>query len=378
MIRRLRVSNYRSLARDVEINFEPLTVFVGQNGSGKSNVLDALLFVSHALQMGLAGAVTQRSGIEAVRRWSDGHPYNMSFHFDLDLPDGSAIYSFEITGDKQAEYRVKSESAEVRSNGEVFRFDVNGTTWKSNVELRPALTPTSLALPAIAGDVRFSALATHLQQIAVYSIFPDTLRTPQKYDPTKPMLRHGENWASILVDQDPSTWKPALVTALQKLVGDVTDIEVKRTSGYLVPRLRHQTKTRSKRTKWFDVGQQSDGTLRAAGIITALLQDPPVPVIAIEEPELTIHPGATPLLANYIREASERSQVLLSSHSPEILDLVRPEEVRVVFREDDGCTRVEPIVPMQIEMVRDNLMSMSDMLRTVGFRPQLDLPLEHL
>ena len=69
-------------------------------------------------------------------------------------------------------------------------------------------------------------------------IYPNELRRPQKYSASKPMAKHGDNWVSILKDQPEATWKPDLVAALNKLTGDIGDIEIKRAAGYLVVRFR--------------------------------------------------------------------------------------------------------------------------------------------
>ena len=77
MIGQLKVKNYRSLA-DVTVSFDVLTVLVGLNGSGKSNLVDVLRFVSEALTHGLDSAVIKRHGMSALRRWSGkGRPYDV-------------------------------------------------------------------------------------------------------------------------------------------------------------------------------------------------------------------------------------------------------------------------------------------------------------
>jgi predicted ATPase len=203
----------------------------------------------------------------------------------------------------------------------------------------------------------------------VYSIFPDTLRAPQKYNPVKPMDGHGSNWASILKDQPKSSWKPELISALSKLTNDIEDIKVSQAASYLVVQFRHAS---SGRPKWFDAAQESDGTLRVAGIVTGLLQEPPVPVLGIEEPELTVHPGAIPLLFDFLKQASLRSQVLLTTHSPELLDQMDAEDVRVVLRGRDGTT-VSPMSGSQRAAVRKGLLTLGEVLRTEGLQPELPL-----
>ncbi len=211
----------------------------------------------------------------------------------------------------------------------------------------------------------------------VYSIFPDAMRRPQKPDSVKPMDRHGSNWASILQEQPEETWKPGLVEVLGKLNGgDIEDIEIKSAAGFPIAQFLHASEplpqNSKRRRKWFNADQESDGTLRVAGIMTALLQQPPLPVIGIEEPELTVHPGAFGLLCDYLRAASQRSQVIVTTHSPELLDRFDTEEVRVVSRQN-GTTQVTPMADSQREIVRSGLRSLGEIFRSEGLEPQLNL-----
>ncbi|MGE0710128.1 MAG: AAA family ATPase [Planctomycetota bacterium] len=135
-------------------------------------------------------------------------------------------------------------------------------------------------------------------------------------------------------------------------------------------RHRREQESTSPRHKWFNSAQESDGTLRVAGIVSALLQDPPLPVIGIEEPELTVHAGAIPLLYDFIKQTCGRSQVLLTTHSPELLDLLDADEVRVVDRRD-GETSVAPMEEQQRGAVKNGLLTLGDILRTEGVRQQV-------
>jgi predicted ATPase len=372
VIRKLIISNYRSLDENVTVNLGPFTAFVGSNGSGKSNVVDALHFLRDAVHIGLGGAITNRNGIAAVRRWSNGRPFNVIIDVELEVPGGSAKYAFELAGDKQAEYRVKWEEASVLQGGSLDRFRVDSGNWQGPERLRPQVNETSLALPTVGGDALFQPLFDALKNTAVYSVFPDTLRQPQKYNPEKPMLRHGENWVSVLQDQNEDSWKPELVAALRRLAGDIEDVRIAKAAGYLVAEFLH---TSSSRKKWFGADQESDGTLRVAGIISALLQEPPLAVIGVEEPELTVHPGALPVLVDFLRQASRRSQVVITTHSPELLDLLDVDEIRVVERRD-GATTVTALKAAQKDSVRRGLLKLGEVMVAEGLQQELDFSKE--
>lgn len=374
MITRITASNYRSLGIGVDIALGRLTAFVGQNGSGKSNVVDIVRFVADAMSIGLEGAITKRHGISAVRRWSSGHPVNVSIGIELRDGDLSAKYSFVLASHSVHEYAVSEEQATITVDGKTHEYRIEDGRWLSGpTDLRPNVGPLSLALPLVAGDSRFKPLGDRLRNMAVYTIFPDVLREPQKYEPKKPMEQHGGNWISILKDQDAVTWEHELVTALGQLTGEIDRVEVRPVGGHLFIKFRHGTGANGKRAKWFEAAQESDGTLRIAGIITALLQQPALSLVGIEEPELTIHPGAIRLIYDYLCQAAVHSQVLVTTHSPELLDQLAPDDVRVVERRD-GITQVSRMDPDQKAAVQQGLLSLGEVLRTEGIKP-FQLPL---
>jgi len=365
MIRELTISNFRSLGPDIHIRPGALSIFIGPNGSGKSNVLDALSFVRDAVIQGLPAAITHRGGIDGVRRRSHGRPFDVHVELDIRLDVGQALYAFVITGDRLGEYRIKSETAKVNNQGEMYHFKRNGTSWKGPEGIAPRMDEQSLALTALGGTEQFKPLADFLSGITVYSVFPDALRVPQRFDPVFPMRSHGENWVSILRElvQDNEA-KDDLIAGLKKLTGDIEDVRVTSAAGHLIAQFKQQVSAK-KGKKWFDAAQQSDGTLRVAGLITALLQQPSLPVIGIEEPELTVHPGALPMLYDYLQQASEVSQVIITTHSPVILDVVDcDKDVILVVNRVDGKTNVKRVTQAQMEPVRKSLLRLGELFTT--------------
>ncbi len=375
MLRQLRISNYRSLGRDVTMDFGRISALIGPNGSGKSNVLDALGFVRDAVLQGLPAAITRREGIDSIRRHSSGRPYNVSISLEMALESGPTSYAFEITGDRTEEYRVKSESAAVTAGNERYGFRREGSEWEGPDGYAPRRDDEALELTALAGDTRFKPLADFLGRMCVYSIFPDVLRAPQAFDPTSPMKRHGENWVSILRELLKKDEKKDLISGLHKLTGDIEDTRVTSAAGFLVAEFKELVPhDRNKKRKWFAAGRQSDGTLRVAGLLTALLQKPTLPVVGIEEPELTVHPGALPMIYDYLLQASEVSQVIITTHSPIILDVVDAERDHIfVVERRAGQTCVRRVSDKQLEPVRENLLSLGDLYLSGDLQLRPDL-----
>ena len=361
MIRRILVSNYRSIGPDVNIQPGRLSFLIGPNGSGKSNVLDALAFVRDAVIQGLPTAIKERDGIDSVRRRSDGRPFAMRISLEIDLDSGPCTYAFEISGGQIEKYEVQSEAATFSGKNQKWSFHRENGDWHGPQGVVPRMDEHGLALTALGGVEGFKPLVDFLSNITVYSIFPDTLRLPRRFDSTRPMQKHGENWVSILRDFGQEDEKAELIKGLHALTGDIEDVRVSSAAGYLVAEFKQRTKTQNGKG-WFSAAQQSDGTLRVAGLLTALLQTPHLPVVGIEEPELTVHPAALPMLYDYLRQVSEVSQVFVTTHSPIMLDVVNPiHDTILVVNRVDGKTDVKKVGEWQLEPVRKNLLRLGDL-----------------
>ncbi len=378
MITEVTISNYKSLGDDVRLSLEAMTALVGTNGSGKSNVADVFQFVAESLTVGLEAAIARRHGINAVRCWSSGRPNNVTIQMQIREKEFRGSYGFTLAGSSVEDYRVKAEEAVIlrTDNSSADKFHLVESKWKEGVsDLRPKVTGQSLALTLMAGDERFAPLARALKNTCVYAVFPDTLREPQKPDPVKPMKQHGENWATTLQGLTSNGGAGELRAGLAKLTGDVRDFRVRQIGGYLNAEFLHETprKRVKDRQKWFECAQESDGTLRVAGIITALVQDPPLTLIGIEEPELTVHVGAIPLLYDYLKQASRREQVLLTTHSIELLELLDVDDIRVVERRN-GVTSVASVRQDQRDTVKRRLMTVGEIISMEGgLQPELPL-----
>jgi len=205
-----------------------------------------------------------------------------------------------------------------------------------------------------------------LVAVQSYAIYPKALRDPSKPSVLAYLDEEGRYWASIVRRVAEGPYGDVLRDALHRVTGDVVDLKTEQLGDNLAVLFRHAVDDeRPKLGPWFDAGRESDGTLRVAGLLTALLQEPPLTLLAVEEPELTIHPGALPLVLDFLRLASTWSQILITTHSPDLVAGLDPDEIRVVQR-IGGTTSVAPIDSGQRELVRQRLVSPGELMRTEG------------
>ena len=121
----------------------------------------------------------------------------------------------------------------------------------------------------------------------------------------------------------------------------------------------------------FEAFNMSDGTLRALGLLMAVFQRPAPSLIAIEEPESTIHPGALGAILDLLRNASAMMQVVVTTHSPELLEAkwIKDENLRIVSLHE-GASRVSPISETTREAICKHLMGAGELLRANALHPQ--------
>jgi predicted ATPase len=389
MITRVQVKNYRSLA-DVDVALGPLTILVGRNGAGKSTFLDVLRFVRDALRHGLEDAIVARHGTPSLRRWSPRKPYNVEIGLTVETSSFWGEYSFVIASGQRGNYRVQREVCCVGREQSIVedKFETKGGKWitlpqgrfaETSVRSERPIESTTLVLPTLG---LFSPLFTLMRRHLggnFYNIIPNVLREPQKPSTEKILTDHGENFSSI-ARLLPGRNKrfPDMLRSLSRVVDGVTDMRVREVGGYLVTELKHNElrdqKANNENSPWFELALESDGTLRMLGMLVALYQyQPPSPIrirsplLALEEPENALHPGALAVLSDVLHESSRRHQLLITTQSPDLISRFNVDEIRVVERVA-GITHIDPVDEIQRETIKEELFSAGDLLRIEGLR----------
>ncbi|MHB1556358.1 MAG: AAA family ATPase [Isosphaeraceae bacterium] len=380
LITQVALKDYKSIAR-CNVRLGPLMFLVGPNGSGKSNFLDALRFVADALNTSLDHALRDRGGIKEVRRRSGGHPNHFSISLTFRLPDGTeGDYSFRIGARPRAGYVVQNEVCRLRAEAgapESFYEVESGKVIKTSLASPPVAASDRLYLVNVSGLGEFRPVYDALTHMAFYNLNPERIRDLQNPDAGEVLRRDGGNLASVLgrLERDNPALKTRVEEYLSKVVPGIRGFEAKAVGPRETIVFRQEVAD-SKQPWHFYAASMSDGTLRALGILVALLQPGDgqadrVPLIGIEEPEIALHPAAAGVLRDSLRDACRRAQVLVTSHSPDLLDdpEISDEEILPVIAEQ-GETRIARLDPAGRSAIRDRLYTPGELLRLDHLRPE--------
>jgi predicted ATPase len=396
LLKSLQVRHYRSLADVALGDLGPLTILVGPNAVGKSNVVDALRFLRDLVTEGLDHAVSKRGGIGVIRQYAPRRPYQISIgiRYEDQAEDDRRLdgeYEIAIASLTAGNFRIEHETArwvEIDSYYDegMDRFveqECEEHTFFRSAQGELAVDGAIDKKRRIAPDQAVLGFGFHFESIGwpishllssfrFSALYPNTLREPSRPDTDRILKESGENWASVLKALKKTTKGKAAVERVLEMMRLVMpgleDVTVKTVGGYLVPQFRVRD-SKNAAAHDFDPVQLSDGTLRIFGLLLALYQQPAPRLMALEEPEQTIHPAILPTLAEAFREVSEKTQLLITTHSPHLVDLFDPGEIRVVTMKS-GRTLVSPIKASQVESVKENLISLHELMAAEGLQPE--------
>lgn len=372
---RVVLRNYKSIGA-CNVRLGPLTYLVGANGSGKSNFLDALHLVRDALSGSLDNALNERGGLMEVRRRSSGHPTNFAIRLEFVLPSGqTGFYAFNVGALAGRGYEVQTEKCVIGGVGKGPFFHVERGALKSSSEVTfPAVTPDRLALVSASGMTVFRPVFDALTGMGFYNLNPKLMRDPQKPQDGRMLKPVGENIVSVIghLERVAPENLTLIENYLQTVVPMMHGLERKQIGP--LETLEFRQEVAGAQAPWrFPAQNMSDGTLRALGVLTALFQgnkDYAPSLVGIEEPETALHPAASAALREALTKASATTQVMVTSHSPDLLDdrSILPEHILAVISEG-GETRIGPLDTASVSVMRDHLFSAGELLRLNQLRP---------
>jgi len=375
IIKSLILEGFRSIASE-RIELDNPTILVGQNGSGKTNIVDAFALLAEAMTSPLETVVARRGGVSSLCHKPEATSFGLAMRFGAFGDEvESADYAFKVVRTVGESFEIETESCQVagKAGVELGYFDRNGFGEKNGdgqpvtvfSSFPPPVDRSALTLPFVGGHKAFAPLFRFLSNMRSYSIDPGRIRELQDPASGASLSSDGSNAASVLqrMTRD-ANW---LVERIGELLGAIVPHEIS------VRPIQYGNKLAMQFTqKWgegrevtFEASSMSEGTLRVLGLLIAVFQEPTPSLIIIEEPEASIHPGALGLISDLIQAASERTQVIVTTHSPELLDMkwIEDRHLRLVSWEN-GATRVSRISDGTRRVLQEHLAGAGEMLRS--------------
>lgn len=358
-IERLHVRNYRAL-KDITLEkLTPLTVLLGPNGSGKSTVFDVFAFLSECFSDGLRRAWERRGRFRELRsrdqdgsivieiqyREKPGTPL-ITYHLEIEERTKGPVIKREFLRWKRGHPAAPFHFLDYQyGQGKVITGE-NPESSDTRIE-KPLSGPDVLAvntLGTLAENPRVIALRSFITGWHLSYLSADAARGNPEAGAEERLSPTGSNLPNViqyLREQHPERLEQIFETLRRRIPRiEKVEAEVLQDSRLLllVKDAPFSTPVLSRFV--------SDGTLKMLAYLTVLYDPDPPRLIGIEEPENYLHPRLLPELAEECQQASDRTQLIVTTHSPFFINPLRPEEVRVLHRAADGYTRVRRVSDM--------------------------------
>jgi predicted ATPase len=370
MLDQIHIRNYKSL-RDVALDLRPFNVLIGPNNAGKSNVFDCLRLFSELTRSQQGEPVHSRGGFSTIV-WNgeiknsigieisghepsfpdrDDNRYRFTYkvyiaggptHFQITseqfwvqdaLPEGGAMSSIERDllkarpdGRVLLEYPVEGNMARAADpSGKVLWTGSYGTGLSSY-------------LSAFADPTRFPLLGDFALQVrdwAFYNFVPSLMERPLQVRKDLRLQEYGENFGAVLHShhaefgpnfREIQEWLQRALPEVSELLSGLTE------QGQTYAQIEEKG-LKVRIPSW----AMSDGTVRFLAHLLVVFGASRPPLVCFEEPENYIHPHLLQLLAHVLKKASTRSQILLTTHSPYLLNFLEPEDI-IIVEKHEGAT----------------------------------------
>lgn len=351
----LKVQNFRAL-RDVEFKeLTPLTVLLGPNGSGKSTVFDVFAFLAECFELGLRRAWDKRGRAKELMTRGGTGPLAVEIKYrEAGLPP--ITYHLAVEERKGIPIVAEEWLSWTRGKaGRPFRFldyrEGQGKAVSGELpddEARridiPLKSPDLLAVNALgqfADHPRVAALREFIMGWHVSYLSADSARGQPEAGPQERLSRSGDNLANViqyLAESHPARLERIFAVLRRRVPRIERVLAETMPDGRLLLQIKDAPFSHPVLARF-----ASDGTLKMLAYLVMLHDPAPPPFIGIEEPENFLHPRLLPELAEECRSASERTQLLVTTHSPFFLNSLRPKEVRVLWRDDCGYTQTRRV-----------------------------------
>jgi predicted ATPase len=340
----VHIRNFKAIVDSRTVKLGPLTVFIGHNGSGKSSLIEGLETYQAIVSDGLDSAMQRWLGIEHARHKGVeakerlGQPVN-PMAFDLSIgesPRKSTRIEMAVNNDATANRMFIAHEKSVHANG----WFVEKVLERADGAQEPGRSILG------SGGAGHRAVARHVKAWQFMSLQPERMGAPvpqQRTDGRVRLAKDGSNIADYLLDiqrldaQFKTEVLEGIVRTMAYVLPYARDLQASLTTELERKAYLQLTEGNFKVPGWM----LSTGTLRVLALLATLRHPRPPPLVVVEEIENGLDPRSIHLLVEEIRTAvlSGVTQVVLTTHSPYLLDLLKLDQLVLVARDATGAPR---------------------------------------
>ena len=368
-IHKIKLQNFLSYgSQGEEIELEPLNLLIGRNSAGKSNLIEAISILK-ATPTDLPAPFRQGGGIneflwkgegshsianiDVILNYSERHRkilhYNLSITEvgqRLELVDEFLQNKEPYLGEEDVYFYYRYQNGRPVLN--INRIIDDGRTFQRHLRREDLILDQSVLSQRKDPDLypELSYVSTEFSKIGLYRHWQmgrnSEPRNAQKADlPLHPLLEDGSNLGLFLKNLQRKLGQRKIIEYMEKFYEEAEELDVSIYGGTVQIFIREKELIQP-----IPATRLSDGTLRYLFLMALLLDPTPPPLICIEEPELGLHPDILPTIAEMLIEASQRTQLIVTTHSDSLVSALSqyPQSVVICERDDTGShlRRLEP------------------------------------
>ncbi|MFZ2634016.1 MAG: AAA family ATPase [Desulfosalsimonadaceae bacterium] len=350
-INHIKIGGFRRL-KNIDLPIRPFMVLIGANGVGKTSLLDAYSLISASAAGGLSSKISQFGGVSSVLTRDKAD--SVSLFVDMDVP-GYKPLKYELNlAPKGAGYAISREELSQNrerntgafkhidsQDGDIRYFEIDEEHLvRPNWEHNPLETSLFQVPKMFRQPEELRRILGSVTQYHVLDVGPRApVKLPQQMKPADLPGADGEDLIPFLYYLRESNREryEAIEDSLKSAFPDFESLSFPPVAAGM---LTLTWKERNFRKPFF-MHELSEGTLRFLWLVS-LLQSPGLSTVTmIDEPEVSLHPELLSILADLMREASRRTQLIVATHSDRFIRFLEPREVVVMDRDDDGCTTAQ-------------------------------------
>jgi len=375
----IKIEGFRSF-KSVELEMPRLAVLIGPNGGGKSNFIDLLMLMHEAGNGGFTNGVLRRGGFQNV-----AFGFDVSQEVRIELRFKEALWRHEDEpprfGEDKLDVRFKvawrKAGFGTQITEELIRQEsVKAPSESSDMVNRSAIGAVVFRVPTESGVVTDQRSEVYAGELAISQV-----RNSSKYTAASAVLKNLQGWTfyrDIDVGPESAVRQPALIRPDIQLLpngGNLSPVlyAIQQNHPYVWDEIMEICRTACPDfgavtfppqggdgkvfLRWFERSHEktglsanllSDGTLKLLCLVAILKTPDPPPLICIDEPELGLHPDWIKIVAELLQDAADRTQVIVATHSPHIVEGLDPDQI-IVTEKENGETRLERLSAKDLE-----------------------------